>query len=253
MFWKYIGAQNPPNQSQQFTIVSEDSELPPNFIIKMRDLETLIDISEEPDIGQIKKLINLYTEAVEYYDLDEEGKCLKYKNKIINVYKKPNVINSINKFEQSQKVNLQEQINNSTKHKSTQEDERKEDLNNEENNQHNTGGDYNKQTVGQQKLHIFKEKTTSCAVTDEENLIQNKICSLQEEKKLQIEKIEFNYEKELFEIQKKGEKIDEQTLNQINENKKNVINEIEQKYLQREQEDIQIIVQKFNKQYKFND
>ncbi len=54
----------------------------------MRDLETLIEISEEPEIDHIKKLIKLYSEAVEYYDLDEDGKCLKYKNKIINLYKK---------------------------------------------------------------------------------------------------------------------------------------------------------------------
>ncbi len=54
----------------------------------MKEYECQIDILEEPHIDLIKKLINLYTEAVEYYDFDEEGKCLKYKNKIVDLYKK---------------------------------------------------------------------------------------------------------------------------------------------------------------------
>ena len=39
----------------------------------------------------------MYTEAVEYYDFDPEGKYLIYKNKIIQLYQQQNVINCLNK------------------------------------------------------------------------------------------------------------------------------------------------------------
>lgn len=81
----------PTPSNRQSTILRSQKALPKNFAQRVLDLETDIEIGEF-DISSVDTLLELYSDAVEYYNSRVDKRYLSYETKMQNLIVRPEIM-----------------------------------------------------------------------------------------------------------------------------------------------------------------